>query len=370
MQRSVFYETKYIPKNERLTEEEFDKKINSLVPYLLDQCFNTLSNTLNIFDGVKKEITSKERMADFIVFGECISRSLGFDNFEFLEAYKQNLDSNSLGASDTWPIIDIVLDLFKNKKTPFDITIDELYNQSVQVADSKNIDRKSRLSRFPKTKSKLSGQLTRFSESFRNSGYLISSHRYNSRDNKFKRGSLILKIASSTPNQSRLESKVDVSTCQRVTSENQAQNDPNIDTSTKNGARVNVSPNKSDKNDKKSSKTDTSTDTDKSKKNSMHVSQNSKSSHKKEGWHADTSDTCTLPTSDKKIKNKKSVTKNDKNSSDNRSKKYTHFKCTTCNAGEFGIDERGINKESILNFHKKLGHSIQYFDQKEARTKS
>ena len=53
MQRSIFYETKYIPKEQRITEEELNKKINSLIPILLNQIFNTLSNVLSIYDSVK-----------------------------------------------------------------------------------------------------------------------------------------------------------------------------------------------------------------------------------------------------------------------------------------------------------------------------
>ena len=216
MQRSIFYETKYIPKNERITEEEFNKKINSLIPYLLDQIFMTLSNTLQIHDSVKPKIKTKERMADFSVLGECVSQSLGFENFTFIDAYKHNLDSNSLGVSESWPIIDVVLNILKNKKTPFEIPINELYNEVSSICYSKNIDTKSKYSKFPKTISSFSGQLTRFSEVFRNSDYLLSMYRYESRDNKFKRGNSILKVGSSTPIQSNLESsKVALSPCQR-----------------------------------------------------------------------------------------------------------------------------------------------------------
>ena len=216
MQRSIFYETKYIPKKDRLTEEEFNRKINLLIPSLLGQIFTILSNVLSIINSVKPEIKTKERMADFTVYGECISRSLNYDNFTFLESYKHNLDSNSLGAAESWEIIDIVLGLFKDKKLPFEITLNEVYNNAVKIADEKSIDRKSKYSKFPKSKSKLTGQLTRFSESFRNSGYQILIYKYNSRDNKYPRGKSILKVASSTPTQSKLESsKVEVSRCQQ-----------------------------------------------------------------------------------------------------------------------------------------------------------
>ena len=71
----------------------------------------------------------------------------------------------------------------------------------------KEIDRKSKYSKFPKTVSSFSAQLTRFSEVFRNSGYQLIIYRYNLRDNKFKRGKSILKVASSTPIQSKLENE-------------------------------------------------------------------------------------------------------------------------------------------------------------------
>ena len=135
-----------------------------------------------------------------------------------------------------------------------------------------------------------------------------------------------------------------------------------------------MSPNKSDKNPLKSKKpiknesttdTCTDTDTDTLTKNTVEVSKNNDSSHKKVDCHLDTPDTSTLSTL---AENKKSGTKKDKNSLDDKIKKHTHFKCITCNAGEFGINEKGTNKESILQFHKKLGHSIHYFNQKEGVT--
>jgi len=294
MQRSIFYKTQYIPKEDRLTEEEFDKKLNSLIPSLLNQIFNTLSNTLLIFSNVKPEIKTKERMADFTVFGECISRSLGFDNFTFTEVYKQNLDSNSLGTSESWPIIDVVLEIFKNKKLPFEILIDEMYQESIIIADRKDIERKARFSKFPKTTSSLSNQLTRFEEFFRNSGYLISIYRYDARDNKFKRGKSVLKVSSSAPIQSKLESKnMPLSPLSPCQTENQAQNNSKTDKGQKTAP---LSPCQTENQAQNNSKTDKGTDNDKSVKNHGALSKNTESRHKNKDWQGDKDDTCDLPT--------------------------------------------------------------------------
>ena len=56
------------------------------------------------------------------------------------------------------------------------------------------------------------------------------------------------------------------------------------------------------------------------------------------------------------------VSKNTKTLLTSQGSQYSHFKCKTCNAGEFGIGEKGTNKESILQFHKKAGHTIHYFN--------
>lgn len=46
--------------------------------------------------------------------------------------------------------------------------------------------------------------------------------------------------------------------------------------------------------------------------------------------------------------------------SNKNTKRYSHFKCLTCGAGEFKITSK-----KILQYHTKLGHSINYFNFKE-----
>jgi hypothetical protein len=41
---------------------------------------------------------------------------------------------------------------------------------------------------------------------------------------------------------------------------------------------------------------------------------------------------------------------------------YTSFTCLTCSAGPFNINEKSRSSGSILELHKKQGHSIQYLD--------
>ena len=352
MERSIFYESKYLPKPERLGDSEFNNLINKFKPYLLDQIFNSLSYTLKNYKTISQEIKEKERMAEFTIFGECVSRSLGYEKLSFIEVYKNNLNSNSLRAYESWPVINIVLDIIKSKGKDFEISIDELFKLCKSVAYEKISDIKSQFTRFPKNESGLSGQLTRLSGSFRSAGYNITSYRYNSRDGVFKRGTRIIKITSTSTSflSSFEKSKPPVSPVSVCQDDIQARKESKTDTGKKS---KHVSP----VSDKNKSKTDTSNDTG---KKSKHVSKNLKSTPK-DG--TDTATQLTQPLSESlvvKEKEKETATKKNSKSLDELSKKYTHFKCLTCNAGEFKITSK-----KILEYHTKLDHSIQYLNQKE-----
>ena len=353
MDRSIFYENKYIPKSERITEKEFNNKIDELLPYLLDQIFQTLSKSLKIYDSIKSEITKLERMADFTVFGECISQSLGYEKLSFIEAYSNNLKSNSLNSNESWPVINIILDIARKEGKDFEITVDDMYKKITNYAYENNINTKSQFSKFPRDQKALSMQIVRLSPAFRNFGYDISSYRYKKRDGIYKHNDRIFKITStSTPFSNSISNGKLVDPVDPVDpKKKQAQNKENL------GQPTNI------KVDPVDSKKKVTNQTKNNQKNTTGSS---------------------VGQSDKKLvdpKKPKSTPKNTtgsvgqlgqaktqsfrgakKSDTSKNNKRYSHFKCQTCNAGEFGIGEKGINKESILQFHKKAGHSIHYFN--------
>jgi len=344
MQRSIFYETRYISKDQRITEEEFNRKLDSLISALLHQVFSILSNTLSIYESVRPEIKSKERMADFTLFGECISRSIGYDDFTFLEGYKNNLDSNSLNAVESWPIISIISRIIQNRKLPFKIPVDELHQECVTIASSKDIDTKSKYSKFPKDEATLSKQFVRLGEPFRKLGYSISSYRYNKRDGNIKRGTRIITFSSSTHIQSKLESsKTSVSSVSLCQDKKQAQKTSKSDTGKKIPSVSSVSGSKSSKNNQKTSKSDTGSQSDTGSPNLPSVSKKDKSVPEI------ITDTVTQVT--QQISYPKGLDK------------ITHFKCNTCGSSWFEINETSrLSDETLLEIHKKQGHTIEYSD--------
>jgi hypothetical protein len=362
--RSIFYESQYIQESEKLTEETFNSKIDELIPYILDQIFDLLSKTLKKYKSLESEITEKQRMADFTVICECISRELGYDEFSFVKSYKHNQSLHSFNAVESYPIVNIVLGIASEQGKDFEISVSDLYRKITFHAFDNGINIKSKYSKFPQSEKAVSNQIVRLQSTFRNSGYAISSRRYNSRDGKYQRNTRIFRIR-------------------------------NIDSNDTDGTSTSIITNFSkdippepvepvsqpSKQAQKQGKSGSISEYRKRASEPVKNITNQTKNNEKKGTGS-----TVAQSSDKRIEPKKtkSVTKKGtgsvaqlaqaysdsdaevkKTKTDENSKRYSHFKCLTCNAGEFGIDEKGTNAESILNFHKKLGHSIQYLNQKE-----
>ena len=282
--------------------------------------------------------------------------------FTFLESYKRNLDFNSLGTSESHPIIEIILDIFKNKRTPFEVSVNEVYDQCSSIAYSKNMDTKSRFSKFPKTKQALSNQLTRFSEFFRNSGYEVLIKRHDTRDKKFKRGTSIISVTStSTLFQSNLgikeSSLSSLSACQ---DEKQAQNKAKIDKDKKKVSLSSLSACQDEKQAQNKAKIDKDDDKDETKKNNVSLSKNTESRHKKDDWQGDKDDKGDMPT-------QRVSTKNKIKSYNRKKKSSKSFFCKDCNFDNFiNLDSKSILDKTITiyNLHKKANpnHNVEFSD--------
>ena len=211
----------------------------------------------------------------------------------------------------------------------------ELYIKLCSISEQLGINTKDKFTRFPKGSNKLVGHIRSIESNLRTCGFDITRYYYTKRDNQYPVNTSIIKISKKDKQTTLIDrnSKVPLaslaSLAEHEKPKNQAQNL------------------------KKVAK-DRSKDTDTSK--TVPLAQNGHSRHKKPNVE-EAKDTFNILSDEKLKKNIKSK--------DNNSKKYTHFKCITCNAGEFGIDEKGTNKESILQFHKKLGHSIYHFNKED-----
>jgi hypothetical protein len=64
-----------------------------MVPETLGYIFDILVRVLQKFDEVDSEVKSTHRLADFIIWGETISRVPGYDKNEFIKAWELNAET-------------------------------------------------------------------------------------------------------------------------------------------------------------------------------------------------------------------------------------------------------------------------------------
>ena len=130
-------------------------------------------------------------MADFTIFGECISRMLKNPDFSFVKDYRDKLDIDSLKMVDSYPIIEIITDEMATKKT-LEASVDEFYKTICDVANKKQLDVAANDVKFPKAPNQLSAQINQLKSTFRRYDLEIEIKSYNSRDGKYTRGRSII----------------------------------------------------------------------------------------------------------------------------------------------------------------------------------
>ncbi len=199
-ERSIFYETMPISEEERMSEEEFNHRLESLMPSVLHEIFTILSNVILMYRRIKKEIKVKLRMADFTIFGECISRMLKNPDLSFVETYKKKQDNDSLKMVDSYPVVKIIIEIMRDEKL-LESSMEEFYNKVKEIADANKIDTKSSEIKFPQAINQLSRQINQLKSTLRKHDLEIQIKSYDSRDEKYTRGQSIIYISKLDTNQ-------------------------------------------------------------------------------------------------------------------------------------------------------------------------
>ena len=229
--RCIIYETEPLAQHERITEEEYRKRFDDLVPHVLGQIFQTLSKALNYYDTVKEELKNLPRMADFTIFGECISRALGVDPFVFTTNYQEYIDFNAVDVLESYPIIQLIEEMMQNTNE-YENNVSSFYREIKGRADSNDIDIQSKYINFPKAPNKVRSHIARLTPNLRSLGFSIQITSYNKRDGKHARGTHIIHIqkidernALDSPN----VEKVSLSSLSPLSEKTQARITPQID---------------------------------------------------------------------------------------------------------------------------------------------
>jgi hypothetical protein len=90
LDRGLIFQLERIEKKNRLREQIVNKKFEELRPYVLGYILDILVKVLQFRETQETGIEEYPRMADFAEYGEIISRCMGNEDNDFLDAYSRN----------------------------------------------------------------------------------------------------------------------------------------------------------------------------------------------------------------------------------------------------------------------------------------
>jgi energy-coupling factor transporter ATP-binding protein EcfA2 len=113
-----------LTESQLIPENEIIHRIRNIMPETLGHIFDTLVKALRKYDEVRKEIKPNHRLADFVIWGETISRVLGNKNNEFLEAWKSNVKNQNLILINNNTLAQLVIGYVFNHRVEIDFEIE------------------------------------------------------------------------------------------------------------------------------------------------------------------------------------------------------------------------------------------------------
>jgi hypothetical protein len=144
--RSIIIELDEIDDEDRKTEEEILKEFNALRPKLLAFIFDILAKAITIKPSLN--IKKLPRMADFSIWGVAISIALGYKEFEFLNAYYNNIGFQNNEVIESLPLAFVIKKLVERQSSETIIIFEgipsELLEKLNQIAIEEKINTSDR----------------------------------------------------------------------------------------------------------------------------------------------------------------------------------------------------------------------------------
>jgi hypothetical protein len=163
LDRSLVIKFKRIEENARRKEEDIKREFDSLRPFVLGYIFDILVKALKYKEEYKEEKILKNglpRMADFAEWGEIISRCLGNEVNEFIDAYEENRSDQNDEVIEASPVAESIL-LFMEEIDPGSLwegTPTKLYQRLTDIIDQIKPELK-RSNLWPKASNKLTSKI-------------------------------------------------------------------------------------------------------------------------------------------------------------------------------------------------------------------
>jgi hypothetical protein len=126
-----------------IAENKFIDETKKSVPDTLAYIFDILVKCLERYDEVERRIKPNHRLADFVIWGETISRVIGNKDNQFLEAWHQNVQQQNINVVQNDPFAGLLVDYVFNyhyAETEIKIGPMQLYSDLRKYAEDKKLD--------------------------------------------------------------------------------------------------------------------------------------------------------------------------------------------------------------------------------------
>ncbi len=175
--RSIQFELETIGPTQRKTENEIIQELENLTPKVGGYLVKIIQKALIIHQYISKQLIGRlPRMADFAIWGEAVSRALGYQPLEFFNAYTARISDLSKSVISENVVAQELIDYldknddFSEEKT-LEITPSDLFNTLVERIKARGADPKA--SRFPGNAIQLSRKLNILKPNFETIGIKI-----------------------------------------------------------------------------------------------------------------------------------------------------------------------------------------------------
>ncbi len=111
LERSILLELQRVPKDKRRQEEDIVKEFEDSRSEILGAIFDVIVKALQIKPTVK--VARFPRMADFAGWGCAISEAMGYTQKEFMDAYNQNIESQTMEILYENTIASLIMELMQ-----------------------------------------------------------------------------------------------------------------------------------------------------------------------------------------------------------------------------------------------------------------
>lgn len=191
--RMIVYDRFPLEENDRLTEQEFQERLNILLPSVLGQTLVIIQKSLSQYHNVRKQIRPHTRLADFEIWGETISRAMNYEENSFLQKYYDKQKRTSITVKDQHPIVAAIETMMDGKENHED-TAAACFHELKNIANNLGIDADSRYVRFPKAPNQLKTEITKVKPILEKIGITVDFDHYTKGDGRFTKNSSIIYI--------------------------------------------------------------------------------------------------------------------------------------------------------------------------------